>query len=73
MVERMADHAVKLILKVLEDSNRDLNIGEIAQLTHLSRNTVSKYVFFLERSGKIKATRKIGLGNLYTIAKQGIG
>jgi len=59
------------ILDALEKAGRDLSIQEIADLTHLSRDTVSKYVGILEAEGKIEMTREIGRAKLYFSKKDG--
>lgn len=53
------------ILTVVERSDRDLSIGEIAEKSDLSRETVSKYVNVLQAQGKIKLSRKVGHAKLY--------
>lgn len=46
---------------------RDLSIEEIAAKTGIHRNTVSKYVWGLEKQGKVKISRNIGRAKMYTI------
>jgi DNA-binding IclR family transcriptional regulator len=59
------------ILKCLEtEYPRDLSIEEIARKTGIHRNTVSKYVWGLEREGKVKVSRKIGRAKMYTTIKK---
>jgi len=53
------------ILGVLKRADRDLSIQEITDRTHLSRDTVSKYVGILEAEGKIEMTRKVGRAKMY--------
>lgn len=53
------------ILTVVERSDKDLSIGEIAEKSDLSRETVSKYVNVLQAQGKIKLSRKVGHAKLY--------
>lgn len=48
---------------------RDLSIEEIANLTGLHRNTISKYVYGLEMKGKIVKTREVGRAKFYTIRR----
>lgn len=68
----------KQVQKILEAikrasaSPKDLSIEEIAELTGIHRNTVSKYVYGLEKEGKIIMTRQVGSAKLYTI-KEGKG
>jgi DNA-binding IclR family transcriptional regulator len=51
---------------------RDLSIEEIATGTGIHRNTVSKYVYSLEKEGKITLTRQVGGAKFYTV-KEGRG
>jgi DNA-binding IclR family transcriptional regulator len=46
---------------------KDLSIDEISTLTGAHRNTVSKYVYALEKSGEIQMTRHLGNAKLYTL------
>jgi len=48
--------AIKRVLS----SPRDLSVEEIAELTGIHRNTVSKYVYGLEEERKIALTRQVG-------------
>jgi len=57
------------VLEVLKRADRDLSIQEITDRTHLSRDTVSKYVGILEAEGKIEMTREIGRAKLYYLTK----
>jgi len=58
-------------LKKQPASQRDLTIEEIADLTGIHRNTVSKYVYGLEKEGKILMTRQVGAAKLYTVKEKG--
>lgn len=49
---------------------KDLSIEEIANLTQLHRNTISKYVYGLEMKGKIVKTREVGRAKFYTIRRR---
>jgi DNA-binding IclR family transcriptional regulator len=61
------------ILKCLEtEYPRDLSIEEIARKTGIHRNTVSKYVWGLEREGKVKVSRKIGRAKMYVSIRKNI-
>ena len=51
---------------------RDLSIEEISKETGIHRNTVSKYVYSLEKEGKIVLTRQVGGAKFYTV-KEGKG
>jgi DNA-binding IclR family transcriptional regulator len=59
-------------LKKAAPGPRDLSIEEIAAETGIHRNTISKYVYGLEKEGKIVMTRQVGAAKLYTI-KDGKG
>jgi len=59
------------ILECLEDEYpRDLSIEEIAAKTGIHRNTVSKYIWGLEREGKVKISRKVGRAKMYIAVKK---
>ena len=61
----------KKILKCLEaEYPKDLSIEEIATKIAVHRNTVSKYIWGLEKEGKVKISRKIGKAKMYIIAKE---
>jgi DNA-binding IclR family transcriptional regulator len=59
------------ILECLENEYpSDLSIEEIAEKTGMHRNTVSKYIWGLEREGKVKISRRVGRAKMYiTITK----
>ena len=59
------------ILEALEKAGRDLSIQEIADLTHISRDTVSKYIGILEAEAKIEMAREIGRARMYCAKKIG--
>lgn len=64
----MTNGAMKKIVECLRNAApKDLSIEEIADLTHISRNTVSKYVLALEAQGKIVLSRRLGNSKLYTV------
>jgi DNA-binding IclR family transcriptional regulator len=64
----MTEDAPRDILECLKRAApRDLSIEEIAEETKVHRNTVSKYVYSLEKEGKIMMTRKLGNAKLYTV------
>ena len=50
---------------------KDLSIEEVAKLTKINRNTVAKYLFALEREGKIVLSRRVGKAKLYSVKGKG--
>ncbi len=71
----MAESQAKKIIDCLRKQpagQRDLSIEEIAAATGIHRNTISKYVYGLEKEGKITMTREVGRAKFYT-AKEGRG
>ena len=61
----------KKILGCLEaEYPKDLSIEEIATKIRVHRNTVSKYIWGLEKEGKVKISRKIGKAKMYIIVKK---
>ena len=67
----MSQQTEELILNLLQKEHpKDFSIEEIATATGLHRNTVSKYLFGLEKERKIKTTRTIGKAKMYTITKK---
>lgn len=52
-------------LKRAAASPKDLSIEEIAAETGIHRNTVSKYIYGLEKEGKIIMSRQVGSAKLY--------
>lgn len=67
----MSQELERLILDFLQkEYPKDFSIEEIAAKTGLHRNTASKYVFGLEKEGKIKISRNIGRAKMYTIVKK---
>jgi DNA-binding IclR family transcriptional regulator len=65
----LSEEIITKILRILRESKRDLSVGEIADLTNIHRNTVGKYIFTLEREGKVRVTRAIGRAKLYSLAQ----
>jgi len=62
----MAQDAEKSILDLLvKGYPNDLSIEEISEKTGIHRNTVSKYVYGLEKGGKIKNSRTVGNAKMY--------
>ena len=63
----MTDGAMQKILDCLKKAApKDLSIEEIAGITGIHRNTVSKYVFALQKEGRIILSRQLGNAKLYT-------
>jgi DNA-binding IclR family transcriptional regulator len=50
---------------------KDLSIEEISNLTKLNRNTAAKYLFALEKEGKIVMSRQVGKAKLYNVKAKG--
>ncbi len=48
---------------------RDLSIKEVAELSGYSRETVSKYLYGLEKEGKVKLNRVLGHTKLFISLK----
>jgi len=61
--------AIARILKVLQNADRDLTVGEITKFSGLSRNTVHYTVKALLELEKIRITRMIGKIPLYELAE----
>jgi DNA-binding IclR family transcriptional regulator len=54
------------ILNCLRDEYpRDLSIEEIAKKSGIHRNTISKYIWGLEKERKVKISREIGRAKMY--------
>jgi len=69
-VNRVSDSPEQKILECLRNEYpKDLSIEEVAKRTQMHRNTVSKYIWGLEREGKIKISRKVGRAKMYIIVK----
>jgi DNA-binding IclR family transcriptional regulator len=65
----MSQKPEHLILTFLQkEYPKDFSIEEIAAETGLHRNTVSKYLFGLERERKVKSSRTVGRAKMYVIA-----
>jgi predicted AAA+ superfamily ATPase len=68
---KMAQGVEKLILDFLQkEYPKDFSIEEIAAETGVHRNTVSKYVFGLEKAGKLKNVRTIGRAKMYAAVEK---
>jgi biotin operon repressor len=69
----MTNGAMQKIFECLKKTApKDLSIEEVAEITGIHRNTVSKYVFALEKEGKLILSRQLGNAKLYTV-KEGKG
>lgn len=61
----------KKILNCLErEYPRDLSIQEIATKTGVHRNTISKYMWGLEKEKKVTISRTVGRAKMYVIPKK---
>ena len=64
----MSEKRVNKILDSLHKAApKDLSIEEISQTTGIGRDTVSKYVYALEKEGRISLTREVGRAKFYTV------
>lgn len=62
------ENSKQKIFEVIEKAgSQDLSIQEIAEISGLSRETVSKYVGILEAEKKIALTRRIGKAKMYRL------
>jgi len=69
-VNRVSESPEQKIIECLRNEYpKDLSIEEVAKRTGMHRNTVSKYIWGLEREGKIKISRHVGRAKMYTIVK----
>lgn len=66
------DTKQKIFSVIKESGPRDLSIQEIANLSKISRETVSKYVGILVAENKIKLTREVGKAKMYISAEKSI-
>ena len=57
----------KIFNAIKETSPKDSSIQEIADITKISRETVSKYVGILVAENKIKLAREVGKAKMYII------
>jgi DNA-binding IclR family transcriptional regulator len=64
----MSETAERKILECLRKAApRDLSIEEMAKATDIHRNTVSKYVYGLQKEDRITMTRQVGRAKFYTL------
>jgi DNA-binding IclR family transcriptional regulator len=67
----MAKEAEQKILECLEkEFPKDLSLEEIAAKTGIHRNTVSKYVWGLEKEKKVTISRCVGRARMYVISRK---
>jgi DNA-binding IclR family transcriptional regulator len=57
----------EIILNLLAMSSTDLSIEEVANKTGLHRNTISKYLYGLEKTGLVVQSRIIGKAKMYSV------
>jgi DNA-binding Lrp family transcriptional regulator len=61
----------KKILSCLErEFPKDLSIEEIATKTGVHRNTISKYMWGLEKEKKVTISRTVGRAKMYVVSKR---
>ena len=66
----MGQEVEKKVLDFLQrEFPKDFSIEEIAMKTGLHRNTVSKYVFGLEKEKKLKISRNVGRAKMYVAVR----
>ena len=66
----MGQDVEKLILDLLlKDYPNDFSIEEISEKTGVHRNTISKYVYGLEKAGKIRNSRTVGNAKMYVVVR----
>ena len=67
----MGQEASEKIVNCLKSEYpKDLSIEEIAEKTGLHRNTVSKYIWGLEKEGKVRMSRTVGRAKMYIYVKK---
>ena len=54
---------------LLSECPNDFSIEEISKKTGIHRNTVSKYVYGLEKAGKIRNSRAVGNAKMYVAVR----
>ncbi len=66
----MSQDIEKIVLEfLLKENPKDFSIEEIAAKTRIHRNTVAKYLFGLEKCGKVKISRTVGRAKMYVAEK----
>lgn len=70
-MHNMSESLEKSIIDLLKkEYPKDFSIEEIADILHIHRNTISKYLWGLEKEGKIKISRQIGRAKMYVAIKK---
>lgn len=68
-MNKVSESPAEKILRCLrKEYPKDLSIKEIAEKMGMHRNTVSKYIWGLEREGKVKISRQVGRAKMYTMS-----
>jgi DNA-binding IclR family transcriptional regulator len=60
----------KILDCLVREYPKDLSIEEIATRTGIHRNTISKYMWGLEKEGKVAISRVVGRAKMYVISKK---
>ena len=55
------------IIEALKNSDRDLTISEIAEITKHTRATIRTYIAYLLGQGKVIVTRQIGRAKFFRL------
>lgn len=63
------DTKQKILNVIKEEYPKDLSIQEIANISKISRETISKYVGILVAEKKIILTREVGKAKMYAAIK----
>jgi len=67
----MNKEAEQKILECLKkEFPKDLSLEEIATKTGIHRNTVSKYIWGLEKEKKVTISRSVGRAKMYVVSKK---
>jgi len=68
LIRNMSEKAIFECLK--KAAPKDLSIEEVSKGTGIGRDTVSKYMYGLEKAGKIVLTREVGRAKFYTVKEK---
>lgn len=55
------------VYETISKNQRDISIQEVADISGISRDTVSKYIGILEAEKKIRLSRIVGKAKLYEV------